>query len=261
MANHEIENDAWVDGQLKTFVQQEDGWQPSETRGLNILREKQQAGPHRWWISIPLAATLAGAMFVIPATRACAQSPLVCMQQLWIGENSFKELGSKSAPATLEIYLDYECPPCAAFFTNVLPAIEAQYVETGKLRLTFRDLPVARHSHARLAARYANAAGRLGYYQIAAKQIFATQSIWSKTGNVESQLALVLSPAILQKVRDLVLNDPQLEERLDADIKVAAENHVNHTPGLVLAIGDKREALPADNTLALIGSFLDSRTK
>lgn len=49
-------------------------------------------------------------------------------------------LGREDAPVTVEIWADYQCPYCALFSQQVEPQLIAQYVETGQVRLVFRDL-------------------------------------------------------------------------------------------------------------------------
>jgi protein-disulfide isomerase len=265
MANQEIETDPWVDRQLTTFLLPDQGWRPNETKAMAALAERRHATQtrvKRWWVGLPLATSLAGlTLFFIPAPRACAQSPAVCAERIWTAmiagrvlQTDFKRQGSPSAPITAEIYLDYGCPPCATFFRDVLPQIETEYVKTGKLQLVFHDLPNARHRYADLAARYANAAGQLGYYSAATKQIFSTQSLWSATGDVASQLALVLPPEIMTKVKSLAASDATITE----DQAKAQQDHINRTPSLIVVTEGKRQLLPGDNTLASIKAYLDS---
>jgi protein-disulfide isomerase len=49
-------------------------------------------------------------------------------------------LGRANAPVTVEVWADYQCPYCALFTAQVEPQLIAQYVETGQVRLVFRDL-------------------------------------------------------------------------------------------------------------------------
>jgi protein-disulfide isomerase len=49
-------------------------------------------------------------------------------------------LGRADAPVTVEVWADYQCPYCALFSAQVEPQLIAQYVETGQVRLVFRDL-------------------------------------------------------------------------------------------------------------------------
>ncbi|MES1260638.1 MAG: thioredoxin domain-containing protein, partial [Acidobacteriota bacterium] len=105
---------------------------------------------------------------------------------------NFKLSGSPSAPITVELYTDYECPSCRMFFKDVLPQLEAQYVATGKIQLMHRDFRLPQHQYSKLAARYANAAGQIGQYQIVAAQLFEKQQDWAANWNVDGVVAKVL---------------------------------------------------------------------
>ncbi len=48
-------------------------------------------------------------------------------------------LGNPNAPVTLIEYGDYQCPFCGAFFSQTQPQIVADYVNTGKVRMVFRN--------------------------------------------------------------------------------------------------------------------------
>jgi protein-disulfide isomerase len=50
--------------------------------------------------------------------------------------------GSEDAVVTLIEYSDYECPFCIKYFIETLPRLDAEYVQTGRLRYVFRDFPV-----------------------------------------------------------------------------------------------------------------------
>jgi protein-disulfide isomerase len=113
-----------------------------------------------------------------------------------------------------------------------MPQLAARYVETGKVRLIHRDFPLARHRHARLAARYADAAGETGYYQPVANRLFRTQAVWSADGDIDGQVARVVPAAAMEKVRSLVRN-PAVDNSVTADEAQARENHVDRTPTLL----------------------------
>ena len=50
-------------------------------------------------------------------------------------------LGKDDAPITIVEYADLTCPACANFHTTVLPKIKEKYIDTGKVRLLFREFP------------------------------------------------------------------------------------------------------------------------
>jgi len=50
-------------------------------------------------------------------------------------------LGDPNAPATIEIFEDFQCPACQYFSEQVEPVIIQYLVETGKARLVFHNYP------------------------------------------------------------------------------------------------------------------------
>lgn len=52
-------------------------------------------------------------------------------------------LGDQAAPTTAIIYASVTCPHCAYWFDTVWPSIKSNYVDTGKLRVVFREFPTA----------------------------------------------------------------------------------------------------------------------
>ena len=61
-------------------------------------------------------------------------------------------LGADGAPVTLVEFTDYQCPYCSRFFKTTLTSIKKEYIDTGKVRLVVKDLPLAMHPNARSAA-------------------------------------------------------------------------------------------------------------
>jgi protein-disulfide isomerase len=84
-------------------------------------------------------------------------------------------LGNANASVTIIEYGDYQCPYCSRYFSQVQPLIKAQYLDTGKAKMVFRDfafldrvpgLPAgANESHdAAAAAQCANDQNKLWAY-------------------------------------------------------------------------------------------------
>ena len=56
-------------------------------------------------------------------------------------ENGSPILGSESAPITIVEFGDYQCEACYAWFHNTRDTLIDNYIETGKAKLIFVDLP------------------------------------------------------------------------------------------------------------------------
>ncbi len=54
-------------------------------------------------------------------------------------------LGSADAPVTMIEFSDFECPFCKSFFEETLSEIKEAYIDTGKVKLVYRDLPLSSH--------------------------------------------------------------------------------------------------------------------
>lgn len=52
--------------------------------------------------------------------------------------------GAADAKVTVVEYASMSCPHCAAFHNEVLPEIRKTYIDTGKVRLIFREFPLNR---------------------------------------------------------------------------------------------------------------------
>ena len=73
-------------------------------------------------------------------------------------------LGNDAATVALVEFSDFECPYCAQFTRETLPAIKERYIDTGLVRLVFIHLPLTIHQHAQAAAEAAACAQRQGHF-------------------------------------------------------------------------------------------------
>lgn len=91
-------------------------------------------------------------------------------------------LGPPTAPAQLEEFGDFECPPCGLFH----PILEEMHREFGdRLRITFREFPlVPTHQHALAAAGAAEAAGMQAKFWEMHDLLYERQKDWKKEFDV-----------------------------------------------------------------------------
>ncbi|MGO4201816.1 DsbA family protein [Rhodococcus sp. TAF43] len=71
--------------------------------------------------------------------------------------------GPVDAPVVLVVYSDYRCPFCAKFSHDTEPQLVDKYVEAGKLRIEWRDLPIF-GEESMVAARAGRAAAAQGKF-------------------------------------------------------------------------------------------------
>jgi protein-disulfide isomerase len=202
-------------------------------------------------------------LILLPCLTLFAQTPPPAAHKapiMSLAAANYKESGSPTAPVQIELYTDYQCPACRDFYMNVLPLLNKDYIQTGKVHLLHRDFPLPQHQFTITATRYANAAGLIGKYDIVAAQIFKTQPEWEQNGNIDGEVAKVLSPADLQKVRDMVKADPPaMEETVRTDQAMGAKDALRQTPTIVIIAKGKREVIGGAPPYSILKSYIDKK--
>jgi protein-disulfide isomerase len=152
-----------------------------------------------------------------------------------------KTLGSPTAPVTIEILSDFECPACKTFHEETLPLLIREYVTPGKIYIVSREYPlnIPDHKYSREAANYATAAARVGKYYPVSNALFAAQSSWSASGKVWETVAKALTAAEQKKVQALV-KEPSVTAEVQADVAYARSSDINQTPTLIVSRGSRR---------------------
>jgi len=244
----------WVDRRFAA-LDPSPAWEFDSVAALARLRrrDRQSRIRRRLWFTFAAAACLA-AITVTVTIRQRSHTPAPHPTPVLAA--GLRANGQASAPVLCEIYSDYQCGHCANTFRETLPRLVAAYVKTGKVQLVHRDLPLPAHRYARRAARYANAAARLGRYDLAAAEIFRSQPSWEATGDIDSQLAAVLPSADMAKLRALVKN-PDLDMAIDVDIQMARTENITMVPALVCVIRDKRRIWAPVPEYSALKGYLD----
>lgn len=270
MANDETGVSKWVEDRLAGLDTAGD-WQPDAVRGLARLRDRRRrARRHRFeWAMAATAGAAAVVLLVVFLSPGACARPRGCSADLThsVGPvatarpqpetSSYKESGAPTASVVCEIYTDYECPSCAQLYKDVVPRLTQDYVRTGKIRLLHRDFPLPQHPWARLAARYANAAGIAGQYPKVVDQIFRTQPLWSFDGGVDIQVAQVVDASTLNRIRALVANDSHLDDTVTQDIAMGRSDAINQTPTLVIVAAGKRQVIPGVPPYNILQTYLN----
>lgn len=115
-----------------------------------------------------------------------------------------KSYGTKGAPITMEVFTDYECPSCRAFFEQTLRPMINDYVASGKVYLIHRDFPLQMHTYSGQAARWANAAADIGDFEAAESALYDNQTAWTADGNLQKYLAASVSSADFRRMETIV---------------------------------------------------------
>ena len=161
-------------------------------------------------------------------------------------------LGPNSAPAKLEEFGDFECPPCGALH----PILVQMHKEFGdKLQITFREFPLApAHQHAIAAASAAEAAGLQGKFWEMHDLLYENQKAWHEAFDVRPIFEGFAKQIGLDMNRyQNDLNSDQVAERILNDGKRGHSMGVKGTPTVFLNGREVPfESLPSDKLRVLI---------
>lgn len=84
--------------------------------------------------------------------------------------------GSAAAKVVFIEFSDFECPFCGRYGRDTFPAIDREYVNTGRVQYVFKNFPIEQiHPHAMKAAESAECARRQGKYWQMHDRLFADQ--------------------------------------------------------------------------------------
>lgn len=175
---------------------------------------------------------LTGTLMAVLGLWVVMSLPLV------LGESSASEvteraIGDAEAPVTIIEYSSLTCPHCASFHNEVLPDLKKKYVETGKVRMVFRDFPL--NEPAVDAAVLAHCAGPdryVGFLDV----LFQTQASWASSPDPREALKQLGKLGGLDEGQmDACFNDESMVDGvLQSRLQGQNEHKVQSTPTFVI---------------------------
>ena len=165
-------------------------------------------------------------------------------------------LGQESAPVTLIEYASYTCPHCASFNENVMQSLKKDYIDTGKVKLVYREVFFDRYGL--WGAMVARCGGDMRYFGIQ-DVLYKTQKDWAAGDNpgavVDALKKIGRQAGMDDKTLDACLQDgataQALVDHYEANMK---EYDIKGTPTLVIngkvhsnmSYADLKEVLDAE---------------
>lgn len=141
-----------------------------------------------------------------------------------------RSLGSDAAPVAIVEYSDYQCPYCQRFHLGVLPRLKSDYIDTGKVKLFFRDLPLTMHPQALPAAVAARCAAQQGKFWPMNEALYAQQSELGPALYTRLAASLELNGERFKRCFD----DPATSQLVRRDAHEASGYGISATPTFML---------------------------
>jgi protein-disulfide isomerase len=142
-------------------------------------------------------------------------------------------LGDPNAPVTIIEYSSLTCPHCRHFHLEILPEIKKNYIDTGKVKLIYRDFPFDQLGLlATVMTRCAPVERYFGFLDV----LFQQQGSWSRSKDPMGDLSRIgklggLNPSDFEAcLKNQALVDGLVQKRLDGQKKF----DVNATPTFII---------------------------
>jgi protein-disulfide isomerase len=209
-------------------------------------------------VGIALVVAGGGATWMMRRNVPAAPSAKVSAAQVEPLGNLVAERskGDSAAPIIIYEFSDFQCPYCRQFWEKTWPALEREYIATGKARLIFVNYPIPQiHPNATAAHNFAMCAARQGRFWPAHDLLFERQKEWEKLPDPNPYFRRLGEAAKLDADVLLACLDQRSEDWLvQSDTREAANAGITGTPAFLV----NGALLPGAQPLEIWKPILDS---
>ncbi|WP_339643860.1 DsbA family protein [Jannaschia helgolandensis] len=165
-------------------------------------------------------------------------------------------LGDEKAPVKVIEYASFTCPHCANFHNDTYKDFKRDYIDTGKVHFTYREVFFDRYGL--WAAMVARCAGPDRYMSVA-DILYRTQGEWARQGDAaavaESLKRIGVQAGLSQEEVDACLNNADLAQSLVSWYEANADaDNIRSTPSFLI----NGELSAGNMGLAQIGTLIDA---
>lgn len=207
------------------------------------------------WVALVIVVTIGGVLAWREWVSAPSKSQIAEMEDArdlpmeLTAED--KILGSSDAPVTIIEYASLTCPHCAAFHRETLPKLKSDWIETGKVRLVYRDFPL--DGAALAAAVVAHCAPPDRYFPMIGL-LFERQDEWAVEDQWRERLTQLAGVAGMDKASvDACLADEARKNGVvETAEKAQATYGISSTPSFIVNGRKLSGALPIERFAEVI---------
>lgn len=163
-----------------------------------------------------------------------------------------RAIGEVDAPVAMVQWADFLCPFCGVFARDTEPELIDRYVESGILRIEWRDLPF-QGDQALLAAAGGQAAAAQGAFWEYHDAMFAAD-LRQAEERVDREFLLAVAAELDLDVAafEQALDDPELTQRVQGEAMIAQSLGITGTPAFIVGGYPTVGAQPLDTFVNLI---------
>lgn len=144
-------------------------------------------------------------------------------------------MGKADAPVTIIEYASLTCPHCAHLEETTMVQLRADWINTGKAKLIYRDFPTAPAGLSLAASMVTHCSGPQRYFGVL-DLLFRTQDKWAVAAQPVDEIKHIVAVAgISPQQVDSCLQRQDLMDALKARAEAAATAYgIDSTPSLVI---------------------------
>jgi len=170
--------------------------------------------------------------------------------------------GRLGAPVTVYEMGDFQCPACQSFFLETMPALDREFVRSGKVRFVFVNFPLVDiHPNAHAAAEVALCAARQDRFWVMHDLLYRHQTVWAPLANPRLAFLALGDSARLNRARlQACLASGATTREIAQDVERAWRSGARSTPTFYIEGGLLRGAAPVEVFRQVLDSIYRVRT-
>lgn len=153
-------------------------------------------------------------------------------------------------------FSDFQCPYCKRFTDEAYKQIKQKYVDTGKVTIVFRHLPLSFHPFAQKAAEAAECANAQGKFWAYHDKLFATAVQDGSNLSVSNLKRYAVELGLNSATFDSCLDNGEKADVVKADIAAGSQAGVSGTPSFIIDGEKVVGAQPYENFKQVIDAAL-----
>ena len=164
--------------------------------------------------------------------------------------------GDIDAPLTVIEFSDFQCPYCQRHNAETQPALDAKYVDTGKVLWVYKHFPLNIHAQAPAAGVAAECAAEQGMFWEMNAALFDSVQQWSVNEPNPIFVEIATGMGLDVDAYATCLDDPEMMARVDSDLAEGSQ-FVQGTPTFIIVHGDQGSIIPGALPEATFSQLLD----
>lgn len=166
----------------------------------------------------------------IAAPVASASAPAIATEQVAPVTAADRSIGRADAPVTVIEYASFACHLCADWHELVYPVFKARFIDTGKVRFVFRNLPTPPEEMSLPAHALARCAAPDKFFDVAASLMHGQAAVL-RGGTLDAWYAPAIAVSNRTRAQiDACVATPATRAAIERDITSAHAADAHNTP-------------------------------